>query len=289
MKEKNLQLFSFIEIILAGMGFGFLGIFGKTAFAAGVSVGELLSMRFVIASLLLWAGLAIFRPHLIKLSWKQIIISSCLGVFGYSVFGTMYFKSIQGVSVAIAAMLLFTFPIFVNIGSVIFFKEQMHIKQWFSLVLSIVGLVILLWGDMNITTYASIGWGLGAGITYAIYVLVSGHLQKNVPPLSSSLYVITAAAVALWCFHQPDVERILHFHQVEYLCIVGIAIVSTIMPLTLFLSGMQKISSSKASIIVMIEPVTAAFAGWFFLDEQLGPRQIIGGGIILAGLFLNRK
>lgn len=280
---------SFIEIILAGIGFGFLGIFGRLAFAAGISVGELLVFRFSLAAILLWFGLFFFRRDLLKLPIQQIIISCLLGVAGYAVFSTMYFRAIQGVSVAVAAMLLFTFPIFVNVGAFLFLKEEMRHKHLLSLLMSILGLVLLLWGDMSVGKVSSIFWGLGAAITYAIYVLVSGKVQRNVQPLSSSLYVISAAAVALFLFHHPDLSRLMHFHWREYSYILGIATIGTIMPLTLFLSGMQKISSSKASIIVMIEPVTAAVAGWVILGEALARHQIVGACVVLVGLGLSRK
>ena len=38
-----------IEIVTAGIGFGFIGVFGKQAFEGGLTPGELLSLRFLIA------------------------------------------------------------------------------------------------------------------------------------------------------------------------------------------------------------------------------------------------
>jgi drug/metabolite transporter (DMT)-like permease len=280
---------SFIEILLAGIGFGFLGVFAKLAFAAGLSIGELLTYRFFLSSILLWISLSIFRRDLIKLQLRQILISCFLGIAGYAVFSTMYFKSIEGVSIAIAAMLLFTFPIFVNLGAYFFLKEKMHQTQWISLFLALFGLTLLLWGDMNINKISSLFWGLGAALSYSVYVLISGVAQRKVHPLSSSLYVITAAAVTLFLFHKPALNRISFFHWKEFSYILSISIFCTIMPLTLFLSGMQKITSSRASIFVVIEPVTAALAGWFILGESLELHQMIGACIVLSGLALSRK
>ncbi len=280
---------SFIEIILAGIGFGFLGIFAKIAFAYGMSIGELLTFRFTLAAIILWVTLFFYKRKIFFLPLKQIIISCFLGVAGYAIFSTMYFKSIEGVSVAIAAMLLFTFPVFVNLGAHFFLKEKLHSKQWQSLGMTMMGLMLLLWGDMNVGKFTAIFWGLGAAIIYSAYVLISGVVQKNVNPLSSSVYVISSAAITLFVYHSPNVEKILNFELKEFLLIFGIAIISTIMPLTLFLSGMQKITSSKAAIIVTIEPVTAALAGWLILNEQLSYNQIIGALIIIYGLLLNQK
>ena len=278
-----------IFVLLAGLGFGFLGIFGRYAFQSGLTVGELLTFRFSLASLLLWLGLLVFKPQLIKISLKQILISAGLGAFGYAVFSTLYFKSIEGISVPLAALLLFTFPIFVNIGAYFFLKEKMSRSQIISLVLACVGLGILLWGPLIVNSPAAVIYALVAAVSYSIYVLVSSRYQQNVEPLSSSLYVMSATALALYLFHQPNFGRIaeLSSHQIFIIC--GIAVFSTIAPLTLFLAGLQRLSSSKASVLVMIEPVVAAIAAYFFLGEQLSNLQFFGALLVLLALVLNTR
>ncbi|MGZ5279984.1 MAG: EamA/RhaT family transporter, partial [Pseudobdellovibrionaceae bacterium] len=57
----------FFYVLLAGVGFGFLGIFGRIAFQSGMNVGELLTWRFTAAALLLWIGLFLFKPRLLLL------------------------------------------------------------------------------------------------------------------------------------------------------------------------------------------------------------------------------
>ncbi len=70
----------------------------------------------------------------------------------------------------------------------------------------------------------------------------------------------------------------------EWLIIVGIAIVCTIAPLFLFLSGLQKLGNTQASLLSLLEPVTAAVMGALILHEGIGPQLIIGGLIVLVGL-----
>jgi drug/metabolite transporter (DMT)-like permease len=283
------EMIGLIFVLLAGFGFGFLGIFGRYAFQSGLSVGELLTYRFVLASLLLWMGLFVFKRDYIKLPLKQVLISVSLGVFGYAVFSTLYFKSIEGISVPLAALLLFTFPIFVNLGAYFFLKEKMTKNQIISLVLATVGLGILLWGPLVVNSPAAVIYALVAAVTYSIYVLVSGRVQQNVAPLSSSLYVISASALALYLFHQPSATRLTQLTSQQLFIISGIAVVSTIAPLTLFLAGLQRLSSSKASIVVMIEPVVATIAAFFFLGEKLSLIQISGAILVLVALVFNAK
>ena len=275
--------------MLAGIGFGFLGIFGRLAFQSGLSVGELLTFRFTLASILMWLGLFIFKREQIKLSLKQVLISCGLGVFGYAVFSTLYFKSIEGISVPLAALLLFTFPIFVNLAAHFILKQRMSKKQFISLVIACVGLGVLLWGPLIVNSLTSVIYALLAALTYAVYVIISGEVQKDVPPFSSSLYVITSAAVALFLFHGPEFSKVLTLSHQQIWIIIGIALVSTIGPLTLFLAGLQKLPSSKASIVVMIEPVVAAIAAWILLNEQLNTIQLVGSGLVMLALFLNSQ
>lgn len=281
------QFTGIICVILAGIGFGFLGIFGRLAFDSGMTVGELLTFRFALASLMLFLGLMVFKKSLIKLNFKQVLISAGLGAGGYAVFSTLYFKSIQGLSVSLAALLLFTFPIFVNLGSHFILNERMSRKQFLSLVLACIGISILLWGPVFFDSMISIFYALAAAVAYSIYVLVSGQTQQNVHPLSSSLYVITSAALTLALFHQPDFSRLAQFNSNQIFYIFGLSVICTILPLTLFLIGLQHLPSSQASILVMIEPVVAALAAWLMLSEKLKPLQYFGMALVFVALILN--
>ncbi len=71
------------------------------------------------------------------------------------------------------------------------------------------------------------------------------------------------------------------------LIIAGIAIVSTIGPLALFLAGLQRLPSGKASIVVMIEPVVAAGAASLLLGEHLSAIQLLGALLVMISLALN--
>jgi drug/metabolite transporter (DMT)-like permease len=277
------------QVLLSGIGFGFLGFFLKIGIANHMQVGEVLTYRFVTAAVLLWLWILFFNRKLIHLERRQILYSLMLGCFGYTIFATFYFASIQGLSIAIAAMLLFTFPIFVNLIEFFILKQHMNKWQWLSLLLAMIGMVVLLWGYFEVKYTSSIFLGLGAAISYSIYVVVSAKVQKNVTPLSSSLYVITAAALTLILLNQPDVSRLQEFGTTHWLVIFGLAGISTIAPLTLFLAGLQKLSGSKASVMVMIEPITAAFAGYFLLNDDLRWTQVLGTLIILAALVLNAQ
>lgn len=273
-----------IQVLLSGICFGFLGVFGKLSFQKGLSVGELLTYRFTLAALLLGLGLAFIRPSWLRIDFKQLCVSLALGVFGYAIFSSLYFLSIQGITVGLAALLLFTFPLFVNLGEWLFLKHKLTRSQLISMLLSFLGLCLLVYGDWSIQNRLSVLYGLGASITYATYVLVSGVVQKQVRPLTSSFYVIVGAGAMLGLIHQPSFQIFSSNQADKWWLIIGISIICTIAPITLFLSGLQKMKSSEASLVVMIEPVVATLAGMVFFQESLSFIQSLGAALILSAI-----
>lgn len=283
----NPRLRGTIEISLASMGFGFLGIFGKWAFQSGLSVGEFLSYRFTLAALLIWIALLLFKPDWVKLTKKQLFIAASLGIFGYAFFSTLYFEAIKGMSVTLAALLLYTYPFWVNIFSHFFTHDKISGKEALCLVAASFGLVLLLWGHIEVHNIWAVAAGLGSAISYAIYVLLSGRLQKNVRPVSSSLYVISFGAIALSLFHRPHFADVQNLSSFQVSCIFGIAVICTVMPLTLELAALQKLKSTEVALLMMIEPLTAAFMGALIFHESLSVRQLMGALIIAAALVTN--
>ncbi|KHD89171.1 MAG: transmembrane protein [Bdellovibrio sp. ArHS] len=287
MASLNPRLRGTIEISIASVGFGFLGIFAKWAFASGLSVGQFLSYRFTLAALLIWIFLLLFKPQWIKLNRRQTVIASLLGVFGYALFSTLYFEAIDGLSVTLAALLLYTYPFWVNVFSHFFTHDKISKKEALCLVAASAGLVLLLWGHIEVRNFWAIAAGLGSAISYAIYVLLSGRLQQGVRPISSTLYVITFGAITLSLFHRTDFSHVQALTSFQASCIFGIAIICTILPLTLELAALQKLRSTEVALLMMIEPITAALMGAFIFHESLRPLQILGALIIAVALVLN--
>lgn len=287
MKNMNPRLRGTLEISLASVGFGFLGIFGKTAFQAGLSVGELLSYRFALAALLMWIFLLLFRPEWVRLNLRQTVIAALLGIFGYAFFSTLYFTAVAGLSVTLAALLLYTYPFWVNVFSHFFTHDKISGKEALCLAAASGGLILLLWGHIEVKNIWAVGAGLGSAISYAIYVLLSGRLQKDVRPISSSLYVITFGALALSLFHHPHYDQIQSLTTVQAGSIAGLALICTIIPLTLELAALQKLKSTEVALLMMIEPITAALMGALIFHESLTPLQLLGALIIGTALVVN--
>ena len=68
--------------------------------------------------------------------------------------------------------------------------------------------------------------------------------------------------------------------------LAGIAAVSTVAAIGLFFAGLKLVGPTRASILSTAEPLTAVLLAFAVFGEALGPIQIGGGALVLAGVLV---
>jgi drug/metabolite transporter (DMT)-like permease len=281
------SIMGLIQIVAAAVGYGLLGIFGKRAYEAGMQPGELLALRFVLASAVLWSYMLLVRRSALRITVRQAVYCAALGVLGYAFFSTLYFEALKGLSASLTVLLLYTYPVIVMIGSWILFREHVTRGQVIALLMVCVGLVALLSGNVTIVKGSAIALALASAVMYAGYILASGKLVASLNPLTAGLYIMTAAAVALNIRAPTALWQVDQLSFAAWTAVVALALISTVGPMVLFLMGLEKISGTEASMLSALEPLTATIAAALVLGETLSPLQVLGGGLVLAALVVS--
>lgn len=276
----------YTQVILSGVFFGFLGTFGKLAYEKNILPGELLGLRFLISAVLFGSLLFIFKRDAFKMSFQDRIISLLLGILGYAVFSSCYFYALQGISASLTVLLLYTYPIVVTIGARLFFKEEIGLKGVLALIISTLGMVALVWGKWEVSGALFLVYGLASSFFYAVYILISRKALERVNFLGSSCYVQFGAGLALCVLHFQNFDRPLEIVLENYSLIIGMAIVCSLFPLTLFLAGLQKLTASETSILSTTEAIFGVLIAAIYLNERMSAVQLIGGLLVLIGAVL---
>lgn len=284
----NSRKIGFLQIILSGVCFGFLGFFGKIAYKQNIGPGELLSLRYSISALLTALLVLITKPKsLFSLSPFEIISSLLLGIFGYALFSSFYFMALSGLSASLTVLLLYTYPVMVALFSRYFLKEKIGTQGLIALFLVSVGLIGLVWGEWSISQPIYLLFGMGSAFFYAIYILLSRKYLSKAAAIPSSFYVqLGAGAVLSLLNFSAQPSRILEIISNHYLLIFSMSILCSLMAMTLFLAGLQKVTSSEASILSTTEPIFGVIIATALLGEKIQIIQICGAGLILIGLIL---
>jgi drug/metabolite transporter (DMT)-like permease len=71
-----------------------------------------------------------------------------------------------------------------------------------------------------------------------------------------------------------------------WLAIVTIALVSTVLAITLFFAGLERIGPTRASTLSTLEPVVTVTLAAIVLGETIAPVQLVGGALILTAVIV---
>lgn len=288
-------------VIIAGSLWGAMGIFVRGLSQCGLTSIEICLVRMVIATLMMSIYFLVFDRKSLRIKLKDVWVFFGTGVCSLTFFGYCYFTTIQMMSMSVAAVLLYTSPVFVLILSAILFKEKLTNRKIICVVIAIIGCAFvtgliggIITGNMGGVSLYGILFGLGSGFGYGLYSIFGRYaINKGYGPLTVTFYSFVFSAISLLIITKPsDVVNKLMFGNttVNVAYAIGTAVVVTILPYIFYTLGLTKIENSKASVMACIEPIMATFFGFLVFHELLGFMEIIGVLlVILAIALLNVK
>ncbi|HEX5980857.1 MAG TPA: DMT family transporter [Thermoleophilaceae bacterium] len=279
--------------LASAAGFGAMGIFGKLAYDEGVTVGTLLSARFVLAAVVFWLILLCARGgmrELRSLNRRDLLIAVALGAVGYGAQAGAYFAALDRIDASLLALLVYTYPVLVAVVSIAIGREPALRSTAVSLALASTGLVLVLAGAAAGALDAlGTALGLTAATVYTGYILISDGVTARVGPLALSTLVCTGAGVSLTLAGLAGGDLDPGAVTAEgYAWLGALALVSTVGAVALFFAGLRRVGPTAASILSTLEPVVTVALAFAVFGESLGPAQLTGGALVLAAVLTVR-
>jgi drug/metabolite transporter (DMT)-like permease len=268
--------------LLSAAGFGAMPIFGREAFATGLELAPMLSLRFLLAATMLWALIALRRRSLGSL--RGVALGAVLGLCGYSVQAGLYFGSIQRIDVGLASLILYTYPALVTVAAFALGRERATRRKLGALALASSGVALVVGGGTGTIDWVGAAMAFGCAIFYTGFILASERVAATTSALGFAASVATGAAVGFTVV--ALLTGGIHTSGEGFMWIALIASLSTVLPIVLFMAGLARVGASTASIASTVEPVVTVALAWIVLGELLGPLQLVGGGLVLAAVVL---
>ena len=193
---------------------------------------------------------------------------------------------------SVAAVLLYTSPVFVTLLSALFFRERITSHKVAALALTFAGCVLvtgLLPLGQQSVSYLTILYGLGAGFGYALYSIFGKLALRQYASSTVTFYTFLFAALAsLPLSGLPrHLEALADWRAI--LGGLGIGVLCCILPYLLYTEGLRYTEAGKAAILATVEPFVAALLGICLFHESVTFYKLLGmGAIFLAILLLNR-
>lgn len=275
-------------IVLSTIGFGTIGMFSKFAYASGIDAPLLLALRFLVASVALWLYFLVFNRDGIRISRKELATCAALGLAGYGIFSTLLFKAFETTPASIVSLLFFSYPVFALVLDWMVTKERPDAQLWIGASMILCGISVGVIGSLTGGFHTGLLLAVGGALWYAVYVIATRRLLVNLNPQTVGLYVISFAALGFWLMGGPITSRLHLVTGWAWLAVLAIGLVSTVMALLSFFSGLDKLGSTEASQIGTFELIVSLSLAAFVLGEHISFPLLLGASFILFGIVMGQ-
>lgn len=197
---------------------------------------------------------------------------------------TFYFLGIQASSVAIAATLMYTAPVFVLLISFLLRLEQSTWFKWCCIAGVLLG-IILLTGAYNTesisVSFLGILAGLAAGLSYALFIFGFKNASSHgKPPTTLTIAFFSFCLILFFFTDKGEAAAVLSSKDLGLFILLGI--LGAGLSFLLYVNGIRKTTPANASMVAMVEPVTASLFGVLVIGDHLNIIQILGMAVILV-------
>ena len=285
-EEKNISrdLVKGIFLLLIGASMlGGSGIFVKLSDSSPSLIAFYRSL-FALPFLYAWMKFE-ERNDSSKIIWdKRTFFFLVLGGLCFALDMSIWNWSLTFTSVANATLMANIAPVFVVIFGVLFLGYKIEIFFVVTLLLALIGVfLVILPGDQIMVFGDSLG--ILAAVFYAGYILSIKDLTYILQPARTLFLVTIITTLCLLPISLIEADSLI-LSKSEFFILISYAIFSQTLAQGLITSGISKVSAHLSSLVLLMQPVAAAFYGWFFLQELLSPLQMAGGLIVLAAIYL---
>ena len=187
-------------ILLAGCSWGSIGIFIRTFNKLELGSMEIVALRSVFTAVFMALFLLVYDRKLLIIRLKDIWCFAGTGIVSMAFFNICYFRLITVSSLSVAAVMLYTAPVFVMALSAVLFREKITKMKIAAVILTVAGCAFVtgIVGSPVHLTVSAILLGLGAGLGYALYSIFGRYaIMKGYHNFTIVLYTFIFTSIAV--------------------------------------------------------------------------------------------
>jgi len=170
----------------------------------------------------------------------------------------------------------------------IFIGKRPEIKLWFCVALAVVGMYLLCMKDGSFTIERADIMLLLCALAFSFHILVVDYFSPKVDGVKMSCIQFfvcgVLSAVGMLFTETPDISNI----QAAWLPLLYAGLLSCGVGYTLQIVGQKGINPVIASLIMSLESVISALAGWEILGQVLSPKEILGCVLMFVAIIITQ-
>ena len=286
------ELKGYLFILLGTTFLGSIGVLGRLIYQYEADPIKVVAYRAVIAAVLLIGTTALFSPEKLKIKLKDLPFFAIYGFLSVTVTFILFFYAIKYTTVAMATILVYTFPVWVLLFSLFFLNEKLDKEKVVALLSTFFGCMLLVqifhpsalrFNSKGILYSLFCAFGAGSYTIFGKKATFSYNSQTVVS------YALGFGALFLLFLSRPLTLLSPDYPKTAWLWIFILAIVPTIFGYSFYTKGLKYLEASRAAIVATWEVVVASFLAFIIFGEKLTLIQILGAALIFCGIFIVKK
>jgi len=279
--EQRRRLLGLGVTLLAALFVSLITTFARKAYEAGSDPATLVLVRSACMMLVL-AGLQFARGQSIALARRTIPTTLALGLC-ILMMSLGYLSSVAYISVSLAVLVLYTYPLMVGVASPLLGRERMTWLKALCLIGAFAGLAVASSNQIGTLDWRGVAFGLTAAAGLACIALFGGSAMAKAHPFAMNawmnLWVMLAIGLYLFANGGP------HFPQTPlgWLATLAVCVCYTLGILCMFV-GLMLIPPAQSALTMNLEPLFSTLAAILLLHEAVAPRQWFGMAMLLIFL-----
>ncbi len=245
------------------------------------------AVRMTLAALILFAVLGVLDRKSLRIRARDVPFFLLFGLICVALLQASWVYAVSLIAVGVATVLNYTAPAWAALFAWPLLGERIDQRKGMALLLTAAGVALIVRiFDAQFLSLNRVGllWGLGSGVTSGLYGIFVRRALERYSFWTVITYTFAAGALFLLAtrsassigsaFSQPG--------AVAWLLIL--ALVPTLSGYALYTFSLRFLEATVAAILATVEPVMAALWAAIFLGESLTWLQIIGVGLVIAGV-----
>lgn len=251
-------------------------------------------LRFAAAAFILIALLLAHERRLRRLSPRELTLVIVLGLLGITVYNSLFTAGLAQVEASRAALIVPTNPAFTALFAVLFLKERLSAARAAGIVLCVAGaLWVLCRGDLAALAAFRFGTGelllVACIFIWSAYTLLGSVALSSLSPLALTAYVMVAGSLPLALGAWNEEASLAQVTWQSWAALGYLVVFGTVLPFFWFYEGVRALGAARASQFINLVPPLAVAESILILGEPWNPALLVGGALVVAGLFLTNK
>jgi drug/metabolite transporter (DMT)-like permease len=232
------------------------------------------------------------REGTLPLTAGDWLVMTGLGFVGYYLASFLDFLGLQYVGAGLARLILFLYPTMVLLLSFFFLRKKPTRIELGALVVSYTGVALVLsnrFGGGVQGQFFALGvlFIFASALCYAIYLVAGSQMMKRVGSMRFTAYTMMISTFpAVVQFFALEPLSALSLPAAVWWYALAMATFSTVLPSFMASEGLKRIGANHFALLGAVGPLSTAVMSALGLEERFGSLQMLGAGLVIAGVLL---